>query len=111
MTDTLNYRGFSGSVEYSAEDKILYGHILGIRGLVSYEGSSVEELEKCFREAVDDFLADVEAGVASLILRTPLQVTLDTPLAERAVRYAHAHSLNVDSLVEQAVERYIENAA
>ncbi len=111
MTDTLDYRGFSGSVEYSSEDKILYGQILAIRGLVSYEGSSVEELEKCFRAAVDDFLADVEAGTASLMLKTPLQVTLDIPLAERAVRYAQTHQLNVDSLVEQAVERYLEHAA
>lgn len=111
MTDTLDYRGFSGSVEYSAEDKILYGQVLGIRGLISYEGSSVEELEECFRAAVDDFLADVESGAASLMLTTPLQVKLDTPLAERAVRYAQAHHLNVDSLVEQAVERYLEHAA
>ncbi len=57
MGDTLQYRGYDGSVLYSAEDKMLHGRILGIRGMVSYDGGSLRSIEKNFRGAVDEYLA------------------------------------------------------
>ena len=46
MKDYLEYKGYLGSVEYSAEDDCLFGKVIGIRGLISYEGNSVSELKK-----------------------------------------------------------------
>lgn len=54
--DKLNYKGFIGSATFSKEDKVFFGKIEGIEGLVNYEGSDIEELEKAFHEAVDDYL-------------------------------------------------------
>lgn len=34
-----------------------YGKMIGINDLVSFEGTSVKELEKEFQEAVEDYLA------------------------------------------------------
>ena len=45
----LEYKGYSGSIEYSEEDGLLYGQVLGIRGLISYEGETGKELEKDVR--------------------------------------------------------------
>jgi len=55
--DTMEYKGYRGTVRYSAEDRLLHGRILGIADMVSFEGAGVGELEKAFREAVDDYLA------------------------------------------------------
>ena len=44
--DKLHYNGFNGSVAFSEEDKIFFGKIEGIDGLVNYEGTNIEELEK-----------------------------------------------------------------
>jgi predicted HicB family RNase H-like nuclease len=52
----LKYKGYRGSVEYSARDDCLFGKIIGIRSSVSYEGESVAEIAGAFREAVDDYL-------------------------------------------------------
>ena len=57
MKDMFEYRGFQGSVKYSASDDILYGKIEFIRDLVDYHGVSVEELKIAFRKSVDDYLA------------------------------------------------------
>ncbi len=59
--NTLKYKGFIGSVAYSDEDKIFFGKILGIDGLVNYEGTSVDELNRNFKEAVNDYIAFCEA--------------------------------------------------
>jgi len=50
------YKGYAGSVAFSAEDRVLHGRVLGIDDMVTFEGGSVEELEAAFQEAVDDYL-------------------------------------------------------
>lgn len=56
MSDTLTYKGYKGSIEFSEADKLLYGQVLGVRALISYDGSTVSELIDSFHEAVDDYL-------------------------------------------------------
>lgn len=56
MDKTLLYKGYTGSIEFSAEDNLFYGHLLGIRDLVSYEGKTKEELNHDFHNAVDDYM-------------------------------------------------------
>lgn len=58
--NTLKYKGYIGSVSYSEPDKVFYGKIEGINGLVNYEGESVAELTASFHEAVEDYLAFCE---------------------------------------------------
>lgn len=54
----MKYRGYTGSVEYDAGDRIFHGRIQGITAdIVTFEGTSVDELEEDFREAVDHYLA------------------------------------------------------
>ena len=39
MNNTMEYKGYVGSVEFSEEDVIFYGKVMGIRSLISYKGS------------------------------------------------------------------------
>ncbi len=57
MSNTMEYNGYTGSVEYSAEDRLLYGRLVGIRDRVLFDGDDVSTLEKNFRGAVDEYLA------------------------------------------------------
>ena len=51
------YKGYQGSVEFSSEDNCFYGKVLGLKGtLISYEGTSLEDLRRDFEEAVDYYL-------------------------------------------------------
>jgi len=64
LNNFMEYKGFYGSVEFSSSDRILFGQVVGIDSLVSYQGFSLDELESDFQGAVDDYL-DLcnEAGV------------------------------------------------
>ena len=55
--NTLNYKGYLGTVNFSEKDECFYGKIEGIDGLVNFEGQSVSELKEAFHEAVDDYIA------------------------------------------------------
>ena len=48
LKDVLNYRGFIGSVHFSADDSIFYGKIEGVTDLVTFEGETVKELTGAF---------------------------------------------------------------
>nr|WP_186351040.1 type II toxin-antitoxin system HicB family antitoxin [Pseudomonas poae] len=57
----MKHKGYIGSIEASLEDNCLYGKVLFIKALVSYEGKTVAELDAAFQEAVDDYLATCQA--------------------------------------------------
>ena len=60
----LEYKGYIGSIEVDFEENFLHGKLLHIRDLVTYEGSSPEELRQAFEESVDFYLEDcAETGV------------------------------------------------
>jgi len=54
----LKYKGYIGSVETDFDDNILYGKLLHIQDLVSYEADCPANLKKSFEEAVDDYLSE-----------------------------------------------------
>lgn len=56
MSNMVHYKGYDGSVEFSKEDGVFYGKVVGIQSLISYEGKNEEELLADFYDAVDDYL-------------------------------------------------------
>ena len=57
MKTYFEYKGYIGTVAYSAEDDCFFGMVHGVNGLVSFEGQTVDELKTAFHEAVDDYLS------------------------------------------------------
>ena len=52
----MEYKGYIGKVEIDDEAGILHGEIINIRDVITFEGTSVDEIQKAFRESVDDYL-------------------------------------------------------
>ncbi len=107
MSDnSMEYKGYVGTVEYSAEDGCFIGRIHGIRDSVTFEGESVAGLRADFRNAVDSYLATcAEIGKSpqkqrsgKVLLRLP--VDLHYQLAVQA----ESSGASVNALVVEAVE-------
>lgn len=56
----MKYKGYAGHVEYDDEAKIFHGEVIGIRDFVTFQGTNVNEIEKAFKDSVDDYLAFCE---------------------------------------------------
>lgn len=56
----LKYKGFIGSVNFSAEDEVFYGKVDGVDDLITFEGESVHDLKNAFHEMVDEHIKDCE---------------------------------------------------
>lgn len=53
----MKYKGYTGHVEYDDEAKIFHGEVLGIKDVVTFQGTTVDEIEQAFKDSVDDYLA------------------------------------------------------
>lgn len=60
VSNILYYKGYYGKIEYSVEDKVIYGKIMGIHSLISFESESATDIETEFHNAVDDYLSYCE---------------------------------------------------
>ena len=52
----MEYKGYIGKVEIDDEVGILYGEVINVRDVITFEGTTVEEVQQAFRESVDDYL-------------------------------------------------------
>lgn len=56
----MKYKGYTGHVEYDDEAKIFHGEVLGIKDVVTFQGTTVDEIEQAFKDSIDDYLVFCE---------------------------------------------------
>jgi len=56
MNNYIYYKDYVGDVNYTAEDGVLFGRVLGIKASLSYEGDSVNAVINDFHDAIDEYL-------------------------------------------------------
>ncbi len=106
----LEYKGYLGSVEYSDENEVLHGRLEFIRDFIAYEGVDAKGLKQAFREAVDDYLALCEAQgrKPDVPLKGSFNVRPGPDLHKRAMLYAKRQGVNLNTVVSDALRRYLD---
>jgi len=105
----LEYKGYYGTVEFSAADRLLYGKVIGVNGLISFEGDSVQSLKEDFEGAVDDYLEMcAEKGVdPEKAYRGKFNVRVSPELHRTLAFYSASHGKTLNSTVEEAIKRLL----
>ena len=52
----MEYKGYIGKVDFDDEAGIFHGEIINTRDVITFQGESVAELTKAFRDSIDDYL-------------------------------------------------------
>ena len=113
MNNTMEYKGYIGSVEFSEEDSLFYGKVMGIRALISYEGESARDLVEDFHSAVDDYL-DLcrEQGIEpEKAYKGSFNIRISPELHKQAVIAASARQISLNSVVESSIEQALHGNA
>lgn len=108
----LKYKGYTGSVDYSAEDECLYGAVEGLHGtLISYEGRSIEEIKADFEGAVDDYLESCK--VRNIEPAKPysgrILVRMPSELHEKIARMAAECGTTINDLINHAMKYQVDH--
>ena len=106
MNNTMEYKGYVGSVEFSESDGVLFGKVQGIRSLISYEGTSVAELVADFHNAVDDYLAlcKSEGTESEVAYKGSFNIRIGSERHKRAAIYAMTHQQTLNAFIAEAVD-------
>lgn len=112
MTDFMEYKGYIGSAHFSAEDDVFHGKLQGIRDLVTYEGADVARLKRSFHNAVDDYLATCKrrGKAPEQPFKGFFNVRVGREPHKRAALFASERGKKLNSVMSEALEKYLENA-
>ena len=112
MKDVLKYKGFIGSVHYAAEDRVFYGKVEGVNDLISFEGSSVDELEEGFQYMVDKHIEDCEKNDIPLekSYKGNLNIRLSPDLHKKAAYKASSRGMSLNQYINNAIKKEIASS-
>jgi predicted HicB family RNase H-like nuclease len=110
MNDVLTYKGYIGSVHFSAEDNVFFGKIEGINDLVTFEGETVLELKNAFHYVVDEHIKDCERENIPVekSYKGSFNVRLSPGLHRKAAISAKMYGTTLNTFVKKAIERQLE---
>jgi len=53
MNSTLKYKDFTAKIDFSADDGVFVGRVLGIDDIIIFHGETVSELKKEFKGSIE----------------------------------------------------------
>ncbi len=111
MRDVLNYRGFIGSVHFSADDLLFYGKVEGITDLITFEGETVKELTEAFHYMVDEHIKDCEnENIApEKSYKGSFNVRLTPELHRRIAVSAKMRGISINKYISEALRENLSH--
>jgi len=52
----FTYKGYTGHLEIDTDAGILFGRILDIKDVITFQGETIEEARQAFEDSIDDYL-------------------------------------------------------
>jgi predicted HicB family RNase H-like nuclease len=103
----MSYKGYTaGPIDFDPEDSVFSGTVVDLKDVIHFEGRTAKELEKSFRDGIDDYLAlCVERGEApdrpfngNILVRTAPE------LHRKAVLSATAEGISLSQWISRQIE-------
>jgi len=109
MSNTIEYKGYIGSIEYSSEDKCFFGKLEMINDLVTFEATNAEELETNFHNAVDEYLQTCEelGREPQKTFKGVFNVRIDTKLHQEIYREALRCGVSLNSYIKETLQQRV----
>ena len=111
MDNIMRYKGYWAIIRYSDEDECFYGKVEGLKkSLILFEGKTVKELKKDFKNAVNYHLkvcketnTDPEKQC-----KGSLNVRLGVELHTKAKMKSIEKNISINELIKNAVIAYLK---
>ena len=110
MNNLMLYRGYYGSVKFTAEDEVFHGKLEFIRDLVTYEAETASQIRSEFQQAVDDYLEFcTETGSApDRPFKGSFNVRPGPELHAKLAKLADDRGVSLNKIVTAALHDYLK---
>ena len=109
MANTIEYKGYIGSIEYSAEDKCFFGKLEMIDDLVTFEATNAQDLEDNFHTVVDDYLetCKILGREPQKVYKGVFNVRIEPELHKKVYQEALKAGISLNSFVRQTLSKQV----
>ena len=109
MANTIEYKGYIGSIEYSSDDKCFFGKLEMIEDLVTFEAVSAQELEDNFHLVVNEYLetCKVLGREPQKVYKGVFNVRIEPTLHKKIYQKALRSGLSLNGFVSQTLAREV----
>ncbi len=102
----MEYKGYIGIVEYNSEAKIFHGDILNTKDVITFQGTTVEEIEEAFKGSIDDYIdwCKSEGASPEKPYSGKFNLRLSPELHKEIAITARKLNLSINNFVEKALK-------
>lgn len=103
----MKYKGYIGQVVYDDKAKLFHGDVIGLKDVITFQGTTVKEIEKAFKDSVDDYLEWCEQRgekpekTFSGNIRLRMDPNLHAQLALEATKYG----ISLNALINEKLNK------
>ncbi len=101
----MKYKGYIGNVVYDDEAKIFHGDVINTRDVITFQGTTVEEIETAFKDSIDDYLnwCKDEGEEPEKPYSGKFNLRISPELHRKIVIASHKMNLSLNKFVEKAL--------
>ena len=102
----MEYKGYLGTVEYDADAKIFHGDIINTRDVITFQGTTVKEIEKAFKDSINDYIkwCDEEGVEPEKPYSGKFNVRLSPELHRQVAIMAKKKNVSLNAFVEKTLK-------
>lgn len=110
MSNLLEYRNYHGAIEFSDEDGMLIGHVIGVNDSLNFHGFSIDEITQAFRNCIDSYLDMCEefGRNPDKEYKGSLNVRIGSDLHRRADIAAKKEGISINQFIQSAIQDALE---
>jgi len=108
----MEYKGYVGIVEFDEKAEIFHGDVINTRDVITFQGTSVKEIEKAFKDSIDDYIefCKTDGVEPEKPYSGKFNVRLSPELHRQAVIIAAKKKMSLNGFIERAIEREVMQA-
>lgn len=109
----MQFKGYFASVEYDAEAKIFHGEVIGLKDVITFQGTTVEQIEEEFHNSVDDYVTfcKEEGREPEKTFSGTLNLRMGPDRHRLVAALAQARQKSINDWINEAIEAKVSKEA
>lgn len=105
----LKYKGYTGVVQFDDEAMIFHGEVIGLRDVITFRGTTPEEIKKEFEISVDGYLdwCNELGQEPERPFSGNIHLRLLPELHSKLATEAKTHGISLNNYINQTLQRAV----
>ena len=103
----MKYKGYAGKVSYDAEAKIFHGDVIGLKDVITFQGTTVKDLEQAFKDSINDYIewCKKRGEEPEKSFSGNLRIRITPELHANLAHLAASHGLSLNSFIVDKLQK------